>query len=75
MSTKGGGLTVTRKGALGHGINTFVSPLAAMYRKIRAYLGLLNHHSLRATQAYTNFISWNSNTVASKEIKVVCVLD
>jgi hypothetical protein len=75
MSTKGGGLTVTRKEALGHGINKFVSPLAAMSRKIRTYLALLNHQSLRATHTYENLISWNSNTVASTEIKVVRVLD
>jgi hypothetical protein len=75
MSTKGGGLTVTRRGALGHGINTFASPHALMSPRVRAYLALLNHHSLRATQTYVNFISWNSTTVASKEIKVFRVLD
>jgi len=75
MSTKGGSLTVTRRGALGHGINTFVSSLATMSRKIRVFLALPNHHSLRAAQTYATFISWNSNTVACKEIKSVSVLE
>ena len=75
MSTKGGGLTVTRRGALGHGINTFASPLATKSRKIRAYLVLLNHHTLSATQTYATFTSWNSTIVACEEIKVVSVLD
>lgn len=75
MSTKGRGLTVTRKVALGHGNKRFASPLAAMSRKIRAYLALLNHHSLRDTQTHENLISWNNIKVACKEIKVaVCLI-
>lgn len=56
MSTKegGGGLTVTRRGALGHGINTFASPLAAMSQKVRDFSALLNHDSLAVTQTHTS---------------------
>jgi hypothetical protein len=75
MPKKGRGLIVTRRGALGHGINTLASPLAVMSRKIRAYLILLNHHSLHSTHTFATIISWNSATVACKEVKVVRVLD